>query len=87
MIDKSKIEKLLHEVERKRFIAESQPYQRYIEQGKNPVLAIQYKSYATLVREIANQFQYYQNTKDENVEDMVVDASVLYEIAEAIEEL
>lgn len=87
MIDKSKVEKILHEVERQRFIAESEPYQRYINQGKNPALTIQYKAYTTLIREIVNQFQYYQATKDENIEDMVVNARVLYDIIEVIEKL
>ena len=41
---------------------------------------------ATAVREIANEFQYYQCCKDEGVEDMVVDARMLYELAEELEQ-
>ena len=40
---------------------------------------------ATAIREIANQYQYYQCCKDEGVEDMVVDARVLYELADELE--
>ncbi len=42
---------------------------------------------ATAIREIANQYQYYQCCKDEGVEDMVVDAQKLYEIAGDVEAL
>lgn len=42
---------------------------------------------ATAIREIANQYQYYQCCKDEGVEDMVVDARVLYELADELEAL
>ena len=41
---------------------------------------------ATAIREIANEFQYYQCCKDEGVEDMVVDARMLYELAEELEQ-
>ena len=40
---------------------------------------------ATAVREIVNEHQYYQCCKDEGVEDMVVDARILYELAEELE--
>lgn len=42
---------------------------------------------ATAIREIANQYQYYQCCKDEGVEDMVVDAQKLYELSYAVEAL
>ncbi len=42
---------------------------------------------ATAIREIANQYQYYQCCKDEGVEDMVVDAQELNEIAGDVEAL
>ena len=34
-----------------------------------------------------NEFQYYQCCEEEGVEDMVVDARVLYELANELEEL
>lgn len=37
------------------------------------------------IREVANQFQYYQMCQDEGVEDLVVDARCLYEVADEIE--
>jgi len=42
---------------------------------------------ATAIREIANQYQYYQCCKDEGVEDMVVDAQKLYELSYNVEAL
>ncbi len=42
---------------------------------------------ATAIREIANQYQYYQCCKDEDVEDMVVDAQKLYELSYDVEAL
>jgi len=39
------------------------------------------------IREIVNEFQYYQCCKEEGVEDMVVDARVLYELADELEAL
>jgi hypothetical protein len=42
---------------------------------------------ATAIREIANQYQYYQCCKDEGVEDMVVDAQKLYELSYDVEAL
>ena len=42
---------------------------------------------ATAIREIANQYQYYQCCKDEGVEDMVVDAQELYELSYNVEAL
>ena len=42
---------------------------------------------ATAIREIANQYQYYQCCKDECVEDMVVDAKKLYELSYDVEAL
>ena len=40
---------------------------------------------ATAIREIVNEFQYYQCCEDE--EDMVVDAWVLYALADELENL
>lgn len=40
-----------------------------------------------VIREIVNEFQYYQCCKDEGVEDMVVDARLLYELADELEAL
>ena len=42
---------------------------------------------ATAIREVANQYQYYQCCKDEGVEDMVVDAQKLYELSYNVEAL
>jgi hypothetical protein len=39
------------------------------------------------IREIVNEFQYYQCCEEEGVEDMVVDARVLYELADELEAL
>ena len=44
-------------------------------------------SLAAAIREIVNEFQYYQCCEEEGVEDMVVDARVLYELANELEEL
>ena len=41
----------------------------------------------TTIRKIVNEFQYYQCCEEEGVEDMVVDARVLYELAEELDEL
>lgn len=41
----------------------------------------------TTIREIVNRFQYYQCCEEEGVEDMVVDARVLYELADELEAL
>ena len=40
---------------------------------------------AAAIREIVNEFQYYQCCEEEGVEDMVVDARVLYELADELE--
>ena len=45
------------------------------------------KVIAAAIREIVNEFQYYQCCEEEGVEDMVVDARVLYELANELEEL
>lgn len=44
-------------------------------------------SLAAAIREIVNEHQYYQCCEDEGVEDMVVDARLLYELADELEEL
>ena len=44
-------------------------------------------SLAAAIREIVNEFQYYQCCEEEGVEDMVVDARVLYELADELEAL
>ncbi len=41
--------------------------------------------FAAGLREIVNEFQYYQCCKEEGVEDMVVDARVLYDLADELE--
>ena len=43
-------------------------------------------SLAAAIREIVNEFQYYQCCEEECVEDMVVDARVLYELADELED-
>lgn len=43
------------------------------------------KGLSAAICEIANQFQYYQMCQDEGVEDLVVDARCLYEIADEIQ--
>ena len=40
-----------------------------------------------VIREIVNEFQYYQCCEDEGVEDMVVDARLLYDLADELEAL
>ena len=40
-----------------------------------------------VIREIVNEYQYYQFCEEEGVEDMVVDARVLYELADELEAL
>ena len=42
---------------------------------------------STFLREIVNEFQYYQCCEEEGVEDMVVDARILYELADELENL
>ena len=42
---------------------------------------------AAALREVVNEHQYYQCCEDEGVEDMVVDARVLYELADELEAL
>jgi hypothetical protein len=42
---------------------------------------------STAIREIANEFQYYQCCEEAGVEDMVVDARLLYELADELENL
>ena len=42
---------------------------------------------STSIREVANEFQYYQFCGDEGVEDMVVDARDLYDLADELEKL
>jgi len=41
---------------------------------------------AAAIREIVNEFQYYQCCEEAGVEDMVVDARVLYELADELED-
>jgi hypothetical protein len=45
------------------------------------------KIIASVIRAIVNEHQYYQCCKDEGVEDMVVDARVLYDLADELEAL
>jgi hypothetical protein len=40
---------------------------------------------AAAIREIANEHQYYQFCDEAGVEDMVVDARLLYELADELE--
>ena len=40
-----------------------------------------------VIRDIVNEFQYYQSCEDEGVEDMVVDARLLYGLADELEAL
>ena len=42
---------------------------------------------AAAIREIVNEHQYYQFCDEAGVEDMVVDARVLYELADELEAL
>ena len=44
-------------------------------------------SLAAAIREIVNEFQYYQCCEEEGVEDMVVDAQKLYELSYNVEAL
>lgn len=45
------------------------------------------KILASVIREIANEHQYYQFCDEAGVEDMVVDARLLYELADELEAL
>lgn len=54
--------------------------------GSMEIVLHYYKIAATL-REVANVFGYYQMTKDENVEDFVVDCRTIHDLADAIEGL
>ena len=40
---------------------------------------------ATAIREIANQYQYYQCSNDSYVEDMVITARKMYELADELD--
>ena len=42
---------------------------------------------ATAIREIVNEHQYYQCCEDEGIEDMVVDAQVIYGLADELDQL
>jgi hypothetical protein len=42
---------------------------------------------AAAIREIVNEHQYYQFCEEAGVEDMVVDARLLYELADELEAL
>lgn len=42
---------------------------------------------ATAIREIANEHQYYQCCEEAGVEDMVVDARLIYELCDELEAL
>jgi hypothetical protein len=43
------------------------------------------KVIAAAIREIVNEHQYYQFCEEEGVEDMVVDARLLYELADELD--
>jgi len=45
------------------------------------------KLLANFIRDIVNELQYYQCCPDEGVEDWVVDARKLYDLADALDEL
>ena len=45
------------------------------------------KIIASVIREIVNEHQYYQFCEEEGVEDMVVDARLLYDLADELETL
>jgi hypothetical protein len=78
------VQKILYAVDCENFKAESIPYQKYINEGKNPQRAVQLKTYAALIRACVNELQYYQCCEDSGVEDMVVDARALYELADSL---
>lgn len=42
---------------------------------------------ATAIREIVNEYQYYQCCEEEGVEDFVVDARRLYDLADELDTL
>ena len=42
-------------------------------------------SLASALREVVNELQYYQCCEDSGIEDMVVDARDLYDLADALE--
>ena len=42
---------------------------------------------ATALREVVNQLQYYQCCRDQDIEDMVVDARAILDVADELEAL
>ena len=46
----------------------------------------QKEALGSAIRAIANEFQYYQCCEEEGVEDMVIDACLLYDLAAELEE-
>lgn len=47
----------------------------------------EYRALAAAIREIVNNHQYYQCCEEAGVEDMVVDARLLYDISNELENL
>ncbi len=47
----------------------------------------EHRALAAAIREIVNEHQYYQFCDEAGVEDMVVDARLLYELADEMEAL
>jgi hypothetical protein len=62
------------------------PLGKLIREGKkDPMIKKTHYEYAAVIREAVNALQYYSFA--EEVEDMIVDARDLYELADAIENL
>jgi hypothetical protein len=45
------------------------------------------QAFVTAIHEIVNEFQYYQCCRDQDIEDMVVDARLLYDLADELDAL
>jgi hypothetical protein len=68
-----------------RNVAEGSPtLGELIREGKDPMIKKTHYEFAAVLREAVNELQYYNF---ENGEDMIVDASKIYDLADALEAL
>ena len=68
-----------------RNVAEGNPtLGELLKKGENPMIKKTHYEFAAVIREAVNQLQYYQFGEGE---DMVLSARVLYELADALENL
>lgn len=69
-----------------RNVAEGSPtLGKLIREGRDPMITKTYYEYAAVIREAVNELQYYHF--GEGVEDCIVDARDLYELADELENL